>query len=121
MMVPSTVLRLSSSMPDTEIIAIATTFSSKAAAEACGSRLVESRLAACVQVEGPITSFYRWQAAVDTAVEWRCICKTAVEREAECVAAILSSHGYATPQIAVTRLTSSSSYAAWVRESVASA
>ena len=68
MMGPATVLTLRSSMPDTEIIAIATTFSSKAAAEACGNRLVESRLAACVQVEGPITSFYRWQGAVDTAV-----------------------------------------------------
>lgn len=119
MMGPSPVPMLRFSMPDLDIIAIATTFSSRAAAEACANRLVESRLAACVQVEGPITSFYRWQGAVDTAVEWRCVCKTAAEREAECVAAILASHGYAMPQIAVARLSSSSAYAEWVRESVA--
>jgi periplasmic divalent cation tolerance protein len=107
-------------MNSAELISITTTFSSREAAEACGRRLVESRLAACVQVEGPITSLYRWQDAVETAVEWRCACKTTGEREAECVAAIVAAHEYDTPQIAVARLAGSPAYAAWIRESVTS-
>jgi periplasmic divalent cation tolerance protein len=107
-------------MNTAELISITTTFSSREAAEACGRRLVESRLAACVQVEGPITSLYRWQGTVETAVEWRCACKTTGEREAECVAAIVAAHEYDTPQIAVARLAGSPAYAAWIRESVTS-
>lgn len=107
-------------MNTAELISITTTFSSREAAEACGRRLVELRLAACVQVEGPVTSLYRWRGAVETAVEWRCVCKTTGEREAECVAAILVAHDYDTPQIAVARLAGSPAYAAWIRESVTS-
>jgi periplasmic divalent cation tolerance protein len=108
-------------MTASEIVAITTTFSGRDAAEACGRRLVAARLAACVQIEGPITSVYRWQGAVETAAEWRCVCKTAAEREEACVAAILAGHEYATPQLTVARLTGSAAYAAWVRECVAPA
>lgn len=101
-----------------ELISITTTFSSREEAEACGRRLVELRLAACVQVEGPITSLYRWRGAIETAVEWRCVCKTTGSCEAECTAAILALHDYDTPQIAIARLAGSPAYAAWVRESV---
>ena len=34
------------------------------------------RLAACVQVSGPITSTYRWQGKVETSQEWLCTIKT---------------------------------------------
>lgn len=108
-------------MTSSEIVSITTTFSGRDAAEACGRRLVAARLAACVQIEGPITSVYRWQGAIETAAEWRCVCKTAAEREEACVAAILAGHSYATPQLTVARLTGSAAYAAWVRESVAPA
>lgn len=101
-----------------QIVAITTTFASRKQAEDCARRLVDGRLAACVQVEGPMTSVYRWQGAVETSREWRCTCKTSVERQASCVAAIIADHGYSTPQITVAELTCSASYAAWVRESV---
>lgn len=101
-----------------QIAAITTTFASRKQAEDCGRRLVDGRLAACVQVEGPMTSVYRWQGSTETATEWRCTCKTSVERQASCVAAIIADHGYAIPQITVAELACSASYAAWVRESV---
>lgn len=107
-------------MNTAELISITTTFASREAAEACGRRLVELRLAACVQVDGPITSLYRWQGVVETAVEWRCVCKTTDAREAECAAAILAAHDYDIPQIAIARLAGSPAYAAWIRESVTS-
>jgi len=94
------------------LVEIRTTFPSQAAAAACAERLAErlvaGRLAACVQVDGPVASTYRWREAVETATEWRCTCKTtAARREA-----------YETPQVTVVSLEASPAYAAWVRGSV---
>lgn len=100
------------------IVEIRTTFGERAAAEACGLALVAARLAACVQVDGPITSSYRWRGAVESAEEWRCTCKTTSDREPACVAGILARHPYETPEIIVTPVVASAAYAAWVRESV---
>ena len=36
---------------------------------------VERRLAACAQVDGPITSTYRWDGAVRVEQEWRIVFK----------------------------------------------
>lgn len=105
-------------MTSAHVVSITTTFSTSAAAEVCGRRLVEARLAACVQVEGPVSSIYRWAGTVEVAMEWRCVCKTLPERQAECIAAIRSGHEYAIPQILVATLAGSPDYAAWVRDSL---
>lgn len=103
------------------IVEISTTFGRREAADACAERLVQARLAACVQVDGPVRSVYRWRAAVESAEEWRCVCKTTAERQAECLVAIAAIHDYETPQLIVAEVAASAAYAAWVRESVAPA
>ena len=100
------------------IVEIRTTFGQRAAAEACAGRLVEERLAACVQVDGPVRSVYRWNGRVETAEEFRCTCKTSVARAAACSAAILGVHEYATPELLVVVAQASPAYAAWVRAEV---
>ena len=55
---------------------VTTTVATQADAERIAAALVEERLAACVQVAGPIISTYRWQGAVERATEWYCHCKT---------------------------------------------
>jgi periplasmic divalent cation tolerance protein len=100
------------------VVEVRTTFSSRGAAEACAARLVADRVAACVQVEGPIASTYRWQGDVERAEEFRCTCKTSPERMHECIAAIERDHPYETPEILVATLSASAAYAAWVRASV---
>lgn len=102
-----------------EIVTISTTFPTRAAAEACGRRLVDARLAACVQVDGPIISVYRWRGEIETAEEWRCSCKTTAARQAECVAALVAAHDYETPEVVIGTLTGAPAYAAWVHASVA--
>ena len=62
-------------MPDRYLMAMTTT-DSRPDAERLARDLVERRLAACVQVLGPISSTYRWQGAVETAEEWLCLIKT---------------------------------------------
>lgn len=104
--------------PNTTIAEIRTTFASREAAEACARRLVTARVAACVQIDGPIRSVYRWQGVPETADEWRCTCKTTVGREADCLRAIAAGHDYETPELIVARVSASQAYAGWVRQSV---
>ena len=101
------------------IVEIRTTFGSRDEAAACAERLVAGRLAACVQVEGPVVSTYRWRSAVETDEEWRCACKTTLARRDACVEAIVAGHRYETPQVTVAAREATAAYAAWVRESVA--
>ena len=103
---------------DRGVVEVRTTFPSRAAAEACAARLVADRVAACVQVDGPVASTYRWQGAAERAEEFRCTCKTSAERAHECIAAIERGHPYETPEILVASLSASAAYAAWVRASV---
>ena len=102
-----------------DVVEIRTTFGSRERAEACAERLVRERFAACAQVEGPLRSTYRWQAAVERAEEWRCTCKTAPSRAIACLEAITAGHDYELPETLVTRSTATAAYAAWVRSSVA--
>ena len=59
-----------------EYIQVATTTDSKQQAEQIAQTLVEQRLAACVQIAGPIQSVYRWQGNIEQAEEWHCTIKT---------------------------------------------
>lgn len=103
------------------IVEVTTTFGRRESADACAQRLVAARLAACVQVDGPVRSVYRWRGAVESAEEWRCVCKTTLGRRADCLATIAELHDYETPQVIVAEVAASAAYAAWVRESVAPA
>ena len=105
--------------PAPDLVEIRTTFASRVAAEACAVRLVAERVAACVQIDGPLTSVYRWQGQVETAEEWRCTSKTTPARAAACRALIRALHDYHTPEIIEAPATASPAYAAWVRTSVA--
>ena len=59
-----------------DILQVVTTTEAKTDALRIASALVEHRLAACVQVLGPITSTFRWEGKVQTAEEWMCVVKT---------------------------------------------
>ncbi|MFM7109294.1 MAG: divalent-cation tolerance protein CutA [Planctomycetaceae bacterium] len=102
----------------TAIVEIRTTLGDRAAADALAARLVRERLAACVQLDGPVVSTYAWRGGVETAPEWRCTCKTTPGRAAACRAAIVAGHPYETPEIIESPAVASTAYAAWVRESV---
>ncbi len=49
---------------------------SYAAAEILGKKLIEENLAACVNILPNMTSFYRWQGAIEAANETVVIAKT---------------------------------------------
>ncbi|MGE0356523.1 MAG: divalent-cation tolerance protein CutA [Burkholderiales bacterium] len=61
--------------------------------------LVSRRLAACVNVLGPATSFYRWEGREEEASEMIVLVKTTRERYPELERAIREAHPYSLPEI----------------------
>jgi periplasmic divalent cation tolerance protein len=99
----------------TDFVQVQTTCSSQAEAERLAAGLVERRLAACVQLSGPVTSVYRWQGAIETGTEWLLKIKTRSSLFIEVEQAIRSLHSYETPQIiALPIVAASEAYASWL-------
>ena len=106
-------------MAKAEYLQVTTTAGSEEEAERIGAALVERRLAACVQVVGPIASHYRWQGAVERATEWVCVAKTSTVRYAELEAAIRELHSYDEPEIVATPIVAASpGYLEWLGDNV---
>jgi periplasmic divalent cation tolerance protein len=102
-----------------EAIQISTTTATREDAERLAAALVEQRLAACVQVGGPIASCYRWQGAIETAQEWRCTIKTTRAVYEQVERAIRQLHPYDEPEIiAVPIVAGSAGYLRWLEQQV---
>jgi len=102
-----------------EYVQVLTTVGSEEEAKRIAMDLVERRLAACVQVAGPIVSRYRWQGEVEQAREWQCLAKTEARLYPEVEAAIRELHSYDEPEIlAIPILAGSPGYLAWIGENV---
>lgn len=71
----------------------------RAAAEALARRLVEGRVAACVNVLSPCRSVYRWRGEVRHDEEHPLLIKTTLERYAALEQAIRAGHPYELPEI----------------------
>ena len=67
-------------------------------AEQLARALVERRLAACVNIVGPIRSIYRWQGAIEDQQEYLLIIKTTSERAADLDRAFAELHPYDLPE-----------------------
>jgi periplasmic divalent cation tolerance protein len=101
----------------TEYIQIATTTETREQAENIAQALVKRRLAACVQITGPIHSVYRWQEKVEQADEWLCTVKTRKSLFDEVETMIRQLHSYECPEIVATSLVAGSeAYLKWLGE-----
>ncbi|MEU9131370.1 divalent-cation tolerance protein CutA [Kitasatospora sp. NPDC048540] len=104
----------------TDVLTVTTTTDSAEFAAALARSAVTAKLAACAQVDGPITSVYRWQGELETAREWRVVLKTTVARYPELEAHLVDGHPYDTPEVLATPVTAGSpGYLAWVVEQTA--
>lgn len=80
-----------------------TTVETQEDAEALARLAVERHLAVCVQVDGPITSFYHWESAVTRSSEYRLCFKFLEAHSAALENLVLSHHRYSTPEWVVIR------------------
>jgi periplasmic divalent cation tolerance protein len=67
-------------------------------AEELAASLVERRLAACVNIIGPIRSIYRWKGAIEREQEYLLLIKTTTERASYLAAALAELHPYELPE-----------------------
>ncbi len=104
-----------------EAIQVATTTSEKKDAETLSQAVLESRLAACVQISGPIDSRYWWNGRIETASEWLVTIKTRRDLFKRLEKLLLEKHSYDQPEIMATAIVEvSAGYLKWLNEQVTS-
>jgi periplasmic divalent cation tolerance protein len=81
--------------------------------------LVESRLAACVNITAQVESIYRWQGQVSKSREYLLIIKSTRDLFTALQSAIARIHSYATPEIiSLPIIDGSAEYLQWLDSSV---
>jgi len=104
-----------------DVCQVSVTAPTQEEASRLGRLAVESRLAACAQVSGPLTSTYWWEGAVCVADEWLCVLKTTADMVAPLTDVVRAAHSYDTPEIVVTPVVGGDEdYLTWVRIETAS-
>jgi periplasmic divalent cation tolerance protein len=103
-----------------EFILVTTTASTKEEAAKIATALLEGRLAACVQILGPIESRYWWNGKIEQSTEWLCLIKTIRGKFAAVEATIRANHPYEVPEIVACPIElGSESYLDWLRSEMA--
>src|SRR3954465_3142357 len=98
---------------------VLTTAGSVEEANRIAEALVQRRLAACVNVVGPISSVYRWKDNVERAQEWLLLVKTTAEVVDAVGRAIKELHSYELPECVVLPIEGGSeAYLEWIGENV---
>lgn len=98
-------------------IQVSTSVEKKEDADRIAKILVETRMAACVQVIGPIRSTYWWKGKVEEASEWLCVMKTREDLYSDLEASLKAVHPYELPEIVAVPLTKGSeAYLRWIEE-----
>ena len=98
-----------------EYIQVTTATATRMDAVRIADVLVGKRLAACVQVVGPIISIYWWKGKIEKAEEWLCLLKTDKELYADIETVIREAHPYDVPEIlAVPVIEGSKAYLSWM-------
>lgn len=98
-----------------QVLLVMCTLPDEAAARQLARHLVDSGLAACVNVMAPCTSIYRWQGVTEEATEVQVMVKTSAHRYPELEAAIMARHPYELPEIVAVPVTRGlPAYLEWV-------
>ena len=101
------------------VVSVYAVFANAEEGERIGRQMVEERLAACVNLLGPIRSIYRWQGAVEQADEVAVVFKTTQAMADALITRIAGLHSYDVPCIAVWPIDKLlADYADWVEASV---
>ena len=102
-------------MTTNDIVLVLTTCPDDDRAATLAHALVEERLAACVNVHGPMMSVYRWKGAVEREVERQVVIKTTRQLVAAVEARVRALHSYELPEFLVVSVDGGSeAYVDWL-------
>lgn len=102
-----------------DFIQVFTTTEKKEDAERIAKSVIEAKLAACVQIMGPIESTYRWKGKIEKSAEWFCFIKSTRKLYPDLEDAIKKEHPYEVPEIiAVPVSGGSADYLEWLKGQV---
>ncbi|MDF4250529.1 MULTISPECIES: divalent-cation tolerance protein CutA [unclassified Streptomyces] len=100
-----------------EILTVLTTTASQEQAQTLAAAAITRRVAACAQLNGPVTAVYRWEGAVQTDSEWQVLFKTCADRYGALEDYLREAHPYEVPEIIATAVVrGSADYLRWVEE-----
>lgn len=101
--------------PGRGAVVVLSTAASRAEAERIAAALTGERLAACVNLIGPVVSIYRWRGAVERAREVLLVIKTRRTLLGRLGARVRALHGYEVPELlALPVVRGASSYLDWL-------
>jgi periplasmic divalent cation tolerance protein len=100
-----------------ELCIIHTSLGEKHAARQIARRLVEERLAACVQISAQGESIYQWQGKVQQEGEFYLTIKTGRGRRDAVISWLKDHHPYDVPEIVVIEAEAARAYVEWVENS----
>ena len=99
------------------MLIVLTTVSNCADGEALAERIVEAKLAACVQLLPQMTSVYFWEGKIQKEPEHLLLIKTLPEKYDALEAFIKANHGYTVPEIvAIPAERVSEQYLDWLKK-----
>lgn len=102
--------------PESPLMIGTTAVATRDDADALARSLVETRLAACVQIDGPVTSVYHWQGKLETTEEFRLTIKFPAANAAALETHLHARHPYDTPEwVAVRAEIVAEKYLSWAR------
>ncbi len=86
-------------MANSEAFILHTTVAKKKDAKSLASQIVTKRLAACVQIVGPIESVYRWNSKLCRSREFLLQIKTLKTKRTKLLAFLQKEHPYEVPEL----------------------
>ncbi len=96
---------------------VQTTTDSRAEAMELGRSAVAARLAACVQVAGPVMSTYWWEGDLERSEEWLLLFKLPAAGYQDLADFLTQRHSYDEPEIiAMPIVAGSAGYLSWMEE-----
>ena len=99
-----------------DAVVVLVTVATREDGERLAAALVDERLAACVNVVGPIQSIYRWEGAVHHDQELLLMIKTRASLFAALEQRVRALHSYQTPEVIALSITAGSEpYLEWLR------
>ncbi len=99
-----------------EYIIVLITTPSQEVSQIIANTLLEKKLAACVNMMAPITSFYTWEGEINRDEEMLLIVKSRADLfEGDLIPAVQAVHPYEVPEIiALPVMMGSANYLAWI-------